>query len=94
MPCLLLIHLATMLIILYINVKLEKPHASTKCIVLCISPVSTKCTYGPAVKLFCKFSSRSDDHVHPAKVGKVDGRWNSLKAYASGVLGKNIIIAT
>jgi hypothetical protein len=37
---------------------------------------------------------RSDDHVHPARAGKVDGRWKSLKAYASGVLGKDIIIAT
>ena len=37
---------------------------------------------------------RSDGHVHPAGAGKVDGRWNSLKVYASGVLGKDIVIAT
>ena len=38
--------------------KLVKPHASTKCIVLWISPASTKCTYGVAVKLFCRFSPK------------------------------------
>jgi len=36
---------------------------------------------------------RSDDHVHPAGNGNVDGWWKLLKAYASGVVGKDIIIA-
>ena len=73
--------------------KFVKPHASTKCIVLWISPASTKCTYGVAIKLFCKFSSK-EGHVHPAGSGNVDGWWKLLKAYASGVLGKDIIIAS
>jgi hypothetical protein len=66
--------------------KFYKPHASTKCIVLWISSASTKCTYSVAVKLFCWFSSRSDDHVHPAEAGNVDVWWKFLKTYASGVL--------
>ena len=38
--------------------KFDKPHVSTKCIILWISSASTKCTYGVAVKLFCRFSSK------------------------------------
>jgi hypothetical protein len=34
----------------YQMLKLDKPHASTKYIVLWISPASTQCTYGVAVK--------------------------------------------
>ena len=50
-----------------------------------------KCTYGVAVKLFCRFTSRSDGHVHPARPGNVDVWWKSPKAYASGDLGKDTI---
>jgi hypothetical protein len=41
----------------YQMLKLDKPLASTKYIVLWISPASTQCTYGAAVKLFCRFPS-------------------------------------
>jgi len=40
------------------------------------------------------FLLRSDGHVHPAGASNVDGWWMLLKAYASGVLSKDIIIAT
>ena len=43
---------------------------------------------------FVGFLLRSDGHVHPAGAGNVDGWWKLLKAYTSGVLGKDIIIAT
>jgi len=43
---------------------------------------------------FASFLLRSAGHVHPAGAGNVDGWWKLLKAYASGVLGKDIVIAT
>jgi hypothetical protein len=57
MLCLLLIHLINYARILFQIIKLDKPHASTKCIVLWINPASTQCTYGVVVKLFCRFPS-------------------------------------
>ena len=39
-------------------IKFDKPHVSTKCIVLWIRPASTKCTYGAVIKLFCRFSPK------------------------------------
>ena len=75
--------------------KIDKPLASTKCIVLWISPASTKCTYGVAVKFFLQvFFLRSDAHVHSAEAGNVDEWWKLLKIYASGVWDKDFIIAT
>jgi hypothetical protein len=46
-----------MLAFYYQMLKLDKPHASTRYIVLWISPASTQCTYGAAIKLFCRFPS-------------------------------------
>ena len=43
---------------------------------------------------FAGFLLRSAGHFHPARAGNVDGWWKFLKAYVSGVLGKDIIIAT
>ena len=66
--------------------KFDWPHASTKCIVLWISPAITNVPTVLSLSCFAGSLLRSDDHVHPAGAGKVDGRWNSLKTCASGVL--------
>jgi hypothetical protein len=75
-----------MLAFYYQMLKLDKPHASTKYIVLWISSASTQCTYGAAVKLFCRFLLVGDCHIHPATVGNVDVWRKLLQASAGGVL--------
>ena len=46
------------------------------------------------LSFFAGFFLSSDAHVHSAEAGSVDEWWELLKTYASGVLGKDIIIAT
>jgi hypothetical protein len=72
--------------------KLDKPHASTKYIVLWISPASTQCTYGATIKLFCGFLLVGDCHIHPARVGNVDVWWKLLQASA-GIVAPYIFIS-
>ena len=76
-----------------LTLKFDKPYASTKYIVLWKALQVRNILMGLPLSCFAGFPIRSDGHVHPAGAGNVDGWWKLLKAYASGVLGKDIIIA-
>lgn len=79
----------------HIMLKLDKPHASTKCIVLWISPASTQCTYGAVVKLFCRFPSCE---WLPHSSCRIRQSWWMVEITLSlcrwCLMGKNIIIAS